>query len=127
MTKKILLVEDDPAIIDIYQMMIKKAGFAVEVMSLGQEVLTRTKAIRGGEESKPDIVLLDLTLPDIDGTEVLKDIRSSDATKNIKVFILTNQEKIAAEKLGDAKPDKFIIKANITPTQLIDLIKEELV
>lgn len=123
--KKVLLVEDDSAIIDIYQMMIKKAGFDVEVISSGQEVIKRIKDLKANEQSKPDIVLLDLILPDINGAEVLKEIKNNNVAKDIKVFILTNQEE-GLQKLGDVKPDKFIIKANITPTQLIELIKEQL-
>ena len=124
--KKILLVEDDSAIIDIYEIMMKKAGFDVQVISLGQDVIKKIKKIETREEIKPDIILLDLILPDINGMEVLSEIRKSDATKNIKVFILTNQEKAEFQEKEGIKPDKFIIKANITPTQLIELIKKEL-
>ncbi len=123
--KKVLLVEDDSAIIDIYQTMIKKANFDVEVISLGQEVIKKMKELKGSDQPKPDIILLDLILPDINGIEVLKEIKSNSFTKDIIVFILTNQEE-SQQRLGDTKPDKFIIKANITPTQLIGLIKEQL-
>ncbi len=124
--KKVLLVEDDAAIIDIYQMMIKKAHFDVEVLSLGQEVIKKMQRVEAKEEEAPDIVLLDLILPDINGIEVLKAIKTNDATKDIKVFILTNQEESGVHPSGDIKPDKFLIKANITPTKLIELIKKEL-
>ena len=59
--KKVLLVEDDPAIIDIYKIMMKKDHLSVEVISLGQEAIERIKSIAIGEQSKPDIILLDLT------------------------------------------------------------------
>ncbi len=124
--KKVLLVEDDSAIIDIYQTMIKKAGFDVEVISSGQEVIKKMKELKAGDPLKPDIVLLDLILPDINGMEVLKEIKGSKLTKDINVFILTNQEESQTQKSAEAKPDKFIIKANITPTQLIELIQEQL-
>ncbi|MDO8529893.1 MAG: response regulator [bacterium] len=124
--KKVILVEDDSAIIDIYQTMLKAAHFDVEVLSLGQDVIKRMKAVESKEEAKPDIILLDLILPDINGIEVLKVIKTNDATKDIKVFILTNQEESGIQPLGDIKPDKFLIKANITPTDLIGLIKKEL-
>ncbi len=124
--KKIILVEDDPAIIDIYQILMKKAGFDVRVISSGQEVINMIKNIEEGAELKPDIILLDLILPDINGTEVFKEIKKNEKTKDIKIFILTNQQDIKPEQLGDTKPDKFIIKANISPTQLLELIKEYL-
>ncbi len=124
--KKVILVEDDLAIIDIYQTMIQKAGFDVEAIGSGQEVIKKIKELKAGDPSKPDIVLLDLILPDINGIEVLKEIRKNNTTKDICVFILTNQEESQISKLDGIKPDKFIIKANITPIQLVALIKEQL-
>ncbi len=124
--KHILLVEDDPAIIDIYEAMIKKAGFDVQVISLGQEVIKRMKQVETGEAEKPDLVLLDLTLPDVNGMEVLKEIRSMGSTKDVTVFILTNQQESEAPRIEGVKADKFIIKANISPTELVDSIKKEL-
>lgn len=124
--KKILLVEDDSAIIDIYTMMMKKAGFEVQVASLGQDVIKKIKDVESGQEAKPDIILLDLILPDMNGAEVLTQIKNNSATKNIIVFILTNQENAEKQIPEGVKPDKIIIKASLTPTQLIDTIKKEL-
>ena len=125
-TKKILLVEDDSAIIDIYAMMMKKAGFEVQIASLGQDVIKKVKSIESGEEAKPDIILLDLILPDMNGVEVLTQIKNSSATKDIIVFTLTNQENAEKQMPEGIKPDKIIIKASLTPTQLIDVIKKQL-
>ncbi len=124
--KTILLVEDDPAIIDIYEAMIKRAGFDVKVMSLGQDVITAVKQVEAGEFEKPDLVLLDLTLPDVNGMEVLTAIRNNAATKDMVVFILTNQQESESPHPEGITPDKFLIKANITPTELVDYIKQEL-
>ena len=124
--KKIFLVEDDSAIIDIYATMIKKAKFDVEVLSLGQDVIKKVKKIEAGEEGKPDLILLDLILPDMNGVEVLREIRNTKSTKNILVFILSNQESTGLSDDDPVKPDKFIVKANITPTQLIETIKKQL-
>lgn len=124
--KKIILVEDDPAIIDIYETLMKKANFDVRVVSLGQEAINIIKNIEEGTELKPDIILLDLILPDMNGIEVFKEIKKNKKTKDIKIFILTNQQDVQPQQLGDEKPDKFIIKANISPTQLLELIKEYL-
>jgi len=126
MNKKVILAEDDAAIADIYSIILQKSGFDVEVMGLGQDVIKRVQAIDNSEAPKPDIFLLDLILPDINGSEVLAQIRKTGATKDIKVFILTNQEYSQFDKMGEVKPDKFIIKANITPTQLAELIKKDL-
>src|SRR3989344_8062583 len=120
--KKIFIIEDDSAIVDIYKVIFKKANFDVETMSSGQEAIDMIKKIiETGKESKPDIVLLDLILPDMNGIEILKLIKNNDVTKDIKVFIMTNQEKTQLEQLNEIKPDKIIIKANTTPTQLLEI------
>ncbi len=124
--KKIVLVEDDPAIMDIYQTILQKAGFLVQVLSLGADVMNMIKEIQAKETEKPDILLLDLILPDMNGLEILKEMKKHQETKNITIFILSNQQEQDALKDSKAKPDKFIVKANITPTQLADLIKEKL-
>ncbi|OGZ63904.1 MAG: hypothetical protein A3A98_01290 [Candidatus Staskawiczbacteria bacterium RIFCSPLOWO2_01_FULL_40_39] len=123
--KNILLIEDDSAIIDIYTTMIKKADFKVEVITLGQEAIKKIKSLKSIKEV-PDIILLDLILPDINGVEVLKEIRKNNITKDGVVFILTNQQNVEFRGLDNIKPDKFIIKANITPSQLLETIKEYL-
>lgn len=120
--KKIILVEDDPVIADIYASVFKKAGLNVVIVGLGKDVLPTIKE----EKSKPDIILLDLILPDINGMEVLRDIRNDSGVQDIPVFVLTNQKEEQGEKSNNIQPDKFIIKANITPTQLLDLIKKQL-
>lgn len=125
--KKILLIEDDSAIADIYQTAFKKAHFEVQTLVSGQDAVKKMKNIESGnpDEVKPDVVLLDLVLPDINGMEVLSEIRKNPKTKDITVFILSNQE-IPEQNSPDApKPDKFIIKANITPSQLVDLIEKQ--
>lgn len=126
MDKIIFIIEDDSAIADIYKTLVEKSGFKAEVFSLGQEAVKRLREEGEKEGGKPDIILLDLVLPDINGMDVLREIKSSEKTKGIKVFILTNQEGVKFEQADPIRPDKVIIKANVAPTQLIDIIKEEL-
>ena len=125
MIKKILLIEDDPPTIDLYQEMLKKENFEVENLAWGQEGLDRLKEIREGKKEKPDVVLLDLILPDINGIEVLKQAKSDKETKSIPFFVLTNYTDPELEKeswkLG---AEKYIVKANYTPSQLVKVIKE---
>ena len=61
----------------------------------------------------------------MNGIDVLKEIKSNEESKSIKVFILTNQGEVKFDQT-DLRPDKVIIKANITPTQLVETIKKEL-
>ena len=124
--KRVLLIEDDSAIIDIYKTIIEKTNFEVEVISFGREAVKRIKSLVTDDGVRPDIVLIDLILPDINGMEVFREIKIHSKTKDIKVFILTNQQESQLQWLDDVKPDKFLIKANTTPAQLLELIKQEL-
>ncbi|MEK7664377.1 MAG: response regulator [Patescibacteria group bacterium] len=125
MKKLIFLVEDDSAIADIYRTIMEKSNLNVEIFGLGQDIIKVLKSIKAGEREKPDIILLDLILPDMNGIDVLKEIKSNEESKSIKVFILTNQGEVKFDQT-DLRPDKVIIKANITPTQLVETIKKEL-
>lgn len=122
--KKVFLVEDDVAIVDVYQTMMEKAGFNVQVFGLGLEAIKTIQEIKNQKEV-PGVVLLDLILPDANGAEVLSAVRENPVTKKVKVFILTNQENSEAQFPKGVKSDKFIIKANTTPTQLIKLLEKE--
>lgn len=125
MNKKVFLVEDDSAISDIYKAIMEKSGLDVEVFSMGQDIIKAVKLIGKDGGSTPDIILLDLILPDMNGLDILKEIKTNESSKNIKTFILTNQSDV---DFGDivVRPDKIVTKANIAPTQLVDVIKEEL-
>ena len=124
--KQIVLVEDDPDIMEIYRAMLQKAGFDVNVISLGGEVIKLMGEVQAGEAQKPGLVLLDLTLPDMNGMDVLAHIRGGSNTKDITVFILTNQQESETTHPAGVKADKFIIKANITPTDLVGYVQEAL-
>src|SRR3989344_3168653 len=106
--------------------MMEGAGLQVEVTGLGADAIKKIQAVAAGEAKKPDLILLDLILADMNGVEVLKEVRQHDTTKHIAVFILTNQTKEELQNMGDVRPDKFLIKANIAPTQLLDLVKKQL-
>jgi len=125
MIKKILLIEDDPPTIDLYQEMLKKENFEVENLTWGQQGLDKLKEIKENKKEKPDLVLLDLILPDINGIEILKEAKNDKETRNIPFFVLTNYTDPELEKeswkLG---AEKYIVKANYTPSQLVKVIKE---
>ncbi len=125
--KKILFIEDDPAIGDIYKIIFEKNNFIVEILTSGKEAVEKIEAMTKNDHLiKPDIIFLDLVLPDLNGIEILKKIRNNQKIKDMPVFILTNQEKEQLPAFDEYKPDKVIIKANTAPTQLVDLVKEQL-
>jgi len=125
MKKLIFFVEDDPATVEVYETALKANGFAVEIFTSGEEVLERMKQINGAQ--KPDLILLDFILPELDGLQVVREIRKNKKTKDIKIFITTNysiEELKAKGKFVDG--EKFILKADYPPTRMIELIKKEL-
>ena len=112
--KQILLVEDDPLLIDIYTTKFKEAGFAVEVADSGAYVLKKAK------EVKPDLIILDIVLPHVNGWEVLENIRKDEELAAIKVIILSNLgQKEEIEKGMKLGADLYLIKAHYTPSQVV--------
>lgn len=119
MKKLILLVEDDPFLIDIYSEKLKKSGFALEVVSNGEEVLPKIR------EKKPSLVILDIVLPQVDGWEILEQIKKDPAVSNTKVVILSNLgQKEEVEKGIAGGAAKYLIKANYTPSGVVEEIKK---
>lgn len=127
MPKNILLIEDDIPTVEIYEIAFKHAGFNIETIKIGEEALKRVNEIKEGKAQKPDLVLLDLILPDMNGIEILREIRRYPETKDIMVYILTNYADQELEKTGyDLKTEKYLIKTDYTPRELIDIVKERL-
>ena len=117
--KSILLVEDDPFLIDIYSTKLKESGFSVEVASDGESALHKVK------EKEPDLVILDIVLPQLDGWEILRQIKSDPKLKNIKIIILSNLgQKEEVERGVELGAVKYLIKAHYTPSQVVEEIKE---
>lgn len=121
--KIVFLIEDDIAITDVYKTAFTAADINFEIMDCGRKAFEKIDGIQDGKYKKPCLVLLDLVLPDMDGMEILKKIRENEKTKDMKVFILSNYANENLLKVDGIKPDMFILKAGITPTKLIELIK----
>lgn len=111
--KLILLVEDDLFIRELYQRVLEKSGYRVITAQDGEECL---RAIY----HNPDLVLLDIMLPKINGLEVLKRIREDDLVANIPIILLTNlgQEDIM-EKASKLDISSYLIKMRIAPNDLV--------
>jgi CheY-like chemotaxis protein len=116
--KKILLVEDDAVVVEIYRKKFLREGFEVDVAEDG---LVAMKVL---PVFKPDLVVLDLMMPKFNGADVLKFIRSNPALKDIKVVIFSNAYMtdlaLAAAKTG---ADASLLKSSCTPGQLINVVK----
>lgn len=115
---KIAIIEDDRLIAEMYRMKFESTGFSVDVAENG---LSGLKMI---SDIKPDLILLDLTLPDIGGDEVLEKIREIPTSLATPVIILTNMDDESAPKrLAKWDIDDYIIKANFTPREVVAKVK----
>jgi len=122
--KQILLVEDDPFLIDIYATKFKEEGFSVKVANDGEEGLRKLREGEGNEE-KFDLLVLDIVLPHVDGWEILKEIKASEKLKNLKIVILSNLgQKGEVEKGVKLGATKYLIKAHYTPSEVVAEIKQ---
>ncbi|KPJ73634.1 hypothetical protein AMJ48_00140 [Parcubacteria bacterium DG_74_1] len=121
--KKILLIEDDPFLVDIYNTKLKESGFSIEVATDGE------KGLRELSEKKFDLLLLDIVLPQIDGWEILEKIKALSANieylKNLQIVILSNLgQKEEVEKGIKMGAIKYLIKAHYTPSEVVTEIEQ---
>jgi DNA-binding response OmpR family regulator len=125
MKKKIILIESNKDLVDIYRHVFKKTDFDVEHASRADQMLEELRDMRNGTTNKPDLVILDLMLDEGDGLEILKAMKKSYLTKDIPVFAFTNYQNHDLDRhiknLGIA-PEKYLIKAHHTPKELIGII-----
>ena len=120
-TQKVAIVEDDLAIAMMYRMKFEAEGYGVETAANGKLGLALI------EEMKPDIVLLDLMMPEMNGDEMLAKMRATAWGKHIKVVILTNSgEEAAPPELKKLEIRRYVVKAEMTPRQVAELVKAEL-
>jgi DNA-binding response OmpR family regulator len=118
---KIAIVEDDSAISQMYRIKFEAEGYDVETAENGKLGLQLI------EEMRPDIVLLDLMMPEMDGEEMLTRLRQEPWGKSVKVIILTNMgESEAPDTIKGLNVEAFILKANMTPRQVAELVKEHI-
>ena len=120
-TFKVAIVEDEPAIAHMYRLKFEAEGYKVELAEDGEVGLKLC------EDMAPDIVLLDIMMPVMDGTEMLTKMRATQWGKDIKVLILTNRGKEEApEELNSLDIYSYIVKAEMTPRQVFAKVQEAL-
>ena len=119
---KVAIIEDDQAISQMYRLKFEAEGYTVDTAENGKLGLALA------ESMKPDIILLDLMMPEMRGDEMLAAMRKTTWGKNIKVIILTNMgEQEIPETVKKLGVSAVILKADMTPRQVADLVKEQLV
>ncbi len=119
--KKIAIIEDDQAISHMYRIKFEAEGYVVETAENGRLGLELCLTFQ------PDIILLDLMMPEMNGDEMLAALRQTDWGKTAKVIILTNMgEQESPEVIKALNVSAFIVKADMTPRQVAELVKKQL-
>lgn len=118
---KIAIIEDDIAIVQMYRMKFESEGFEVHTAEDGIQGLALIKKV------DPDIVLLDLMMPNMRGDEMLAQLRQESWGKDVPVIILTNMgESEAPHSIHENGVLDFIVKADMTPKEVADMVKSQL-
>ncbi len=119
--KSILVVEDEIPVRNILQERLTKEGFTVWTARNGQEGLSLA------EQKKPDLILLDIVMPEMDGMTMLRKMRSQSWGKKIPVIMLTNlADADRADEAGREGVYDFLIKSNWQLWQIVALVKKKL-
>lgn len=118
---KVVCIEDDPKTIDLVKLILKKEGYEVTGVGNGREGLAVIESV------KPDVVLLDLMMPDMDGWEVFQSMRANESMKHIPVIVLTAKAQSIDKVLGlhIAKVNDYITKP-FSPSELIQSVRKVL-
>lgn len=112
--KKILIIEDDSFLQGLEASKLNKEGYKVITASSGEEAMEKIK------ELGIDIILLDLVLPNFDGFEILKKVRTTEATKDTPVIVFSNlSEEKAVNKSKELGATDFMVKSNFTLDELV--------
>ncbi|MFA6228469.1 MAG: response regulator [Patescibacteria group bacterium] len=118
---KVLLVEDDAMIVDMYKLRLEEEGYEVIITDKGSQAIELAKT------DDPDIILLDIILPEVDGFSILSSLKSEAATKKIPTIIMTNLGQESDQEKGQQLgAEEYFVKAQHTPADVINVIKKYL-
>ena len=116
--KHILLVEDDQFLLNLIGPKIEREGFALTIAKNGQDGLAEV------QRSMPDLILLDIVLPDLNGFEILEKIKANEALSSIPVVILSNLGQPENIKKGkELGAIDYLVKVQHTPQDIVDKVK----
>jgi CheY-like chemotaxis protein len=117
---KVLLIEDDSLFVKMYQKKFAHEGLELEAAYDGEEGIEKTKS------GKPSLIILDLMLPKMSGSEVLKKIKDDPQTSSIPVIVLTNLSTSADEvnRCIELGVKETFLKTNVTPDQVVEAVKK---
>ncbi|MBL7150165.1 MAG: response regulator [Candidatus Pacebacteria bacterium] len=119
--KKILLIEDEEIMIDLLQRKLTVEGYEISVGRDGKEGLGKMK------EVKPDLVLLDIIMPKMDGFEVMEEMQKDRELKKIPVIVISNSgQPVEIDKAQELGAKDWLIKTEFDPQEVIDKVKKQI-
>lgn len=119
--EKVLIIEDDKFLTKIYKAKLTKEGFEIEIAMDGTNALDKARAFN------PDLILLDIILPNMSGFEILKKLKSEEKTKDVPVVILSNLGQDSDMQQGkELGAEDYWVKAKYTINEVVDKIRKEL-
>ena len=119
--KSILIVEDEPELAEVYSTLLTQSDYKVTVAHNGQEALT------SAQEHQPDLILLDLRMPVMDGVEFLKQYDLKKLHPTVKVIVFSNYD--LQDEIDDAYrlgADRYVLKAWASPRELLQIVSDTL-
>jgi DNA-binding response OmpR family regulator len=120
-SKRVIYFEDDKDMVELVRIILGREGYQVEGIAEGQA------GIKAVQQNSPDVVLLDLMLPDMDGWEIFRQLKHDESTADIPVIVITAKAQSIDKVLGleIAKVDDYISKP-FRPNELVDRVEEVL-
>lgn len=113
--KTVFIVDDDQFLLNMYSIKFKKSGFEVDTAANSLEALTK---LRDG--ASPDVILLDVVMPGMDGLELLSNIRKENLLPNVTVVVLSNQNQPSdLERAKNLGVSTYIVKASAVPSEVV--------
>lgn len=118
---KILIIDDEKGVTDIYREKFSAGGDTVSIANNGDEGLKKAA------KEQPDLILLDIIMPKMNGLDVLKNLKSEENTRSIPVILLTNlPSEMSAEKAKKLGATEYLVKAEYDPDHVVDIAKKSL-
>ncbi len=121
MAKKILLIEDEEIIIELLKKKLTQEGYDVTITKNGLEGLEKMR------EAKPDLILLDIIMPKMDGFEVMEEMIKDPALKEIPVIIISNSgQPVEIDRIQELGAKDWLIKTEFDPREVLDKVRKQI-
>lgn len=123
----LFFVEDEPDIVELYTIAFEGSGFQVQSINNGKEALEALSQFTEEDVSKPNVMILDILLPDASGMDILREARKNPLFDNTPIIMFTNfsSDEIRSE-IDKLKNTRYLLKMEVTPDQLVETIKDML-